>query len=468
MKKKKLYILYIVLVMAILLVPFAGMSFWATNTTTENRELTKLPSFSKKGSPNIEYLEEMGGYFEDHLAFRLQMLTANACIWGKLAKSSTTDQVVVGKDDWLYFGGTVDDYTGRNLLSDRELYDIVHNLVLLRNHVEQSGSQFLLMVAPNKNTLYNDNMPYYYKKADTSNLERLLPLLKEKGITYIDLVKAFQEEEDVLYFQRDTHWNNAGAVLAYNTVMDTLGKEHETYLNVPVQVKKDHIGDIDEILYPLAAEAEEDVYFEKEWQYEYVNEVSDNMDPWIETVIPQKPGSLLMYRDSFGESLLPFFADEYGSAYFSRLVPYNMENLGQYHPDTVIVERVERQLAAFATEIPIMEGPRADNIAPLEKKTKSTVETEQDGSYLVVSGTIDPECMTDDTDIYLSVSDSNRQGTITYEAFYTLKKDGNGNGYKMYLKRESLPADDIHINVIVSEKDAQWIVQSKDIEVTWK
>ena len=71
-----------------------------------------------------------------------------------------------------------------------------------------------------------------------------------------------------------------------------------------------------------------------------------------------------MYRDSFGESILPFFADEYQKAYFSRLVPYNMENLLQYRPDTVVVERVERQIAAFATEIPIMEGPRVENIRP--------------------------------------------------------------------------------------------------------
>lgn len=466
--KKNFYIVYIVLVMIILLAPFAGMSFWATDETTENRELREFPSLSEKGGFNIEYLEELGAYFEDHLAFRPQMLTTNACIWGKLVKSSTTDQVIVGKDDWLYFGGTLEDYTGKELLSDRELYDIVHNLALMRDYAEQNGSRFLLMVAPNKNTLYGDHMPYYYKKADISNLDRLLPLLEREGIEYVDLAEVFGGEEYELYFRRDTHWNNAGAALVYNAVMNHLGKEHETYLNVPVRVVKDHIGDIDVILYPLAAEEEEDIYFDKEWQYEYVGEVSDNMDPWIETVNPQKQGSLLMYRDSFGESLVPFFADEYGNAYFSRLVPYNMENLQQYYPDTVIVERVERKLAAFATEIPIMEGPKVGNIAALEKKTDTTLETKQDGSYLVVSGKIDPECMSDNTEIYVSVSDSGRQATATYEAFYTLKKDGNGNGYQIYLRQESLPADDIHVNVIISEADSQWIVKSEDITIAWK
>jgi hypothetical protein len=466
--KKRFYILYIGLIMAILIMPFAGMSFWATDETTENRELSEFPSLLEKGNFNLKYLEGLGAYFEDHLAFRPYMLTINSIVWGKLANTSTTDQVVIGKEGWLYYGGTIDDYTGKNLLSNRELYDIVHNLVLLKDYVEQSGSRFLLMVAPNKNTLYDGNMPYYYKKAKISNLERLIPLLDKEGIEYIDLVKAFANEEDVLYFQRDTHWNNAGAVLVYNAVMDYLGKEHETYLNVPVQIIKDHEGDIDKLLYPLAAEEEQNIYFNKEWRYEYVNDVKDNMEPWIETVNLQKQGRLLMYRDSFGESLVPFFADEYGEAYFSRLVPYNMENLSQYYPDTVIVERVERKLAAFATEIPIMEGPKVDNIAAPEKQTSTTIETKQDGSYLVISGSIDEKCMSDNTDIYISVSDSNRQMSATYKAFYTLKKNGNGNGYQVYLKRESLPADNIHVNVIIAEADAQWNVKSEDITITWK
>ena len=41
----------------------------------------------------------------------------------------------------------------------------------------------------------------------------------------------------------------------------------------------------------------------------------------------QKDGSMLMYRDSFGESLLPFVADEIGQGYFSRLVPYNLTQI---------------------------------------------------------------------------------------------------------------------------------------------
>ena len=170
--KKKGYLLYIIIVFAILLVPFLGMSFWATDRTTENTTLSEWPAFVKDGKPNINYLEDMGDYFEDHFAFRLQMLTANAMIWSKGFDTSTTDQVVTGKDDWLYFSGTMDDYTGRDLLSDRELKAIVHNLSLMDSYVEFCGGRLIVTVAPNKNTLYNSAMPYYYQKGETSNLER--------------------------------------------------------------------------------------------------------------------------------------------------------------------------------------------------------------------------------------------------------------------------------------------------------
>lgn len=466
--KKKGYLLYIISVFAILLVPFLGMSFWATDRTTENTTLSEWPAFVKDGKPNINYLEDMGDYFEDHFAFRLQMLTANAMIWSKGFDTSTTDQVVTGKDDWLYFSGTMDDYTGRDLLSDRELKAIVHNLSLMDSYVEFCGGRLIVTVAPNKNTLYNSAMPYYYQKGETSNLERLVPLLEEAGIEYVDLTETFQNEDEVLYFKRDSHWNNKGALLVYNTIMDAMGREHETYANVPTVTEKDHIGDIDEILYPLAAEPEENIYYSKDWGFDYVNDVTDNMDEWIETVNPDKDGTLLMYRDSFGESILPFFADEYNKAYFSRLVPYNMENLIQYQPDTVIVERVERQNDAFATEIPVMESPKVENLRPLEVKTDTSLKTEQNGSYLVISGTVDQKYVNEDTQIYVAVSSEDRSRISTYDAFYTLTNSGDGNGYQIYLRDTSLPSEKIHIDVITSDQNGQWIVKSDDREIEWE
>lgn len=462
---KKSYNIYIAVIIAMVMLPFAGMSYWKTTQTTENKELSQWPHLVENGEYNTDYLKDMGTYFEEHMAFRMQMLTANSTIWGKVLRTSTTDQVIVGKNDWLYFGGTANDYTGRELLSDRELYNVVHNLSLIQDYVEQSGSQFLLAVVPNKNTLYGDNMPYYYQQGGENNLDRLNKLLEQKKIHFVDLKEAFQEEEEVLYFKRDSHWNNKGAVLAYNELLESLEKKHESYLNVPYETRVEHIGDIDKIMYPLAAEKEEDFYYDKDWQFQYVNEVADNMEAWIETVNSEKEGCLLMYRDSFGESILPFLAEEYRNAYFSRLVPYNLGNVVQYHPDTVIIERVERKIAAFATEVPIMEAFETENVSAVEKKTNSTIQCEKSGGYLKIQGSIDQKFINDDTEILVAVSDAARTSTKTYKPFYTLTQDGNGNGYSMFLNYEKLPSDSLHVNVICKDDNKEVIVASEDISL---
>lgn len=80
---KKGYIAYIALIIIALMVPFVGMSFWMTTETTENKEMSRWPQLIEDGNYNTDYLEEAGTYFEEHMAFRLQMLTANSAIWGK-------------------------------------------------------------------------------------------------------------------------------------------------------------------------------------------------------------------------------------------------------------------------------------------------------------------------------------------------------------------------------------------------
>ncbi len=457
--------IFIVIVSLILLIPFVGMVFWPTNETTENTVMAKWPKVTEEGKWNRDYLAQAGEYFEDHFAFRQQFVTANALLRGRILKTSATDQVVVGKEDWLYFGGTLDDYQGKNLLSERELYAVVHNLKLMQDYVESCGSRFILTVAPNKNSLYNSNMPDRYKKGTDSNLKRLTARMTREGIHYVDLYQTFDSQEEVLYFKRDSHWNNKGAVLAYRTLMDKMQKEHESYLNVPYETVREHIGDIDAMLYPLASREEEDYQYRKEWEFSYINEVKDNMDDWIETANPAKEGTLLMYRDSFGESLLPFLAEEMGEGYFSRLVPYNLTQVEEYIPDYVIVERVERKLAAFATEVPIMEPLPADNIYAPEMKTDTTVEAEKSGSYLMVKGHVEEQYLEDDTDIYVQVRDSLTSQTKTYPVFYTLTKEGDGNGYQVYLKGSSVPVGDLHISVIAAGEGQNMVIASEDI--TW-
>lgn len=464
MKNQK-YLCFIGIVWVVLILPFAGMIFWPTNETTENTELAEWPQVHKEDGYNQAYLQEMGAYFEDHFAFRQAFVTANAVLRANMLHTSATDQVVLGENDWLYFSGTLPDYTGTNLFSARERYALIHNMKLIQNYIEAQGSQCLFMIPPNKNSLYDENMPYYYQKGTTSNLQQLSAQFAAEGIAYLDLYEIFRQQEDVLYFQRDSHWNNQGALLAYTSLMEQTGCTYETYRNIPRHTEQNHVGDLDEMLFPLAVELEADTVFDKTQDFAYVNDVTDNMDEWIETSNPKQTGSILMYRDSFGESLLPFVADAFGTGYFSRLVPYNLLQVEQYRPDVVVIEKVERNLDDFIWDMPIMECPQVENISAPQVETSTTIETQKAGSFLEIKGILDESYLQTDTEIYVAVQDLQTMQTKTYQTFYTATADGDAKGYHLYLKGTSVPQGQIQISVIAVKQNQPFVAAKT--KLTW-
>ena len=129
-------IVFIIICLAMCALPSVGMIVRPTNTTTENKELARLPDIKKNGKWNINFLQELGNYFEDHFAFRQELVSADAEIQSKVFKVSNVDTVVVGSDGWLYYSSTVDDYLRKNVLSERCIKNIAHNLSLVQQYVQ--------------------------------------------------------------------------------------------------------------------------------------------------------------------------------------------------------------------------------------------------------------------------------------------------------------------------------------------
>lgn len=244
--------LFVAACLLLCLIPFAGMTIAPTHTTTENRRLVSFPEIKKEGKWNREWLGEAGAYFEDHFAFRPYFVTADSEIMGKVFGVSNMDTVIDGKNGWLYYAATRADYLGEDTLSERGAYNVLHNLSLLQRYVEGSGAKFLFTVAPNKNSLYGEYMPYYAgrKVSDRKNIELLEPGFEKEGVLYADLFAVFEDQTETLYLKRDSHWNQKGAVLAYNTMLDSLGREHDNYETVPSIRTKTEYGDLNRMLYP--------------------------------------------------------------------------------------------------------------------------------------------------------------------------------------------------------------------------
>lgn len=453
MKKGKL--IYCILFFAICLCPSLGMLVTKQETSSENRQLSEFPSpKTEEGKINVEWLSQAGDYFQEHFAFRNELVTGNALLHGRLLETSTADGVIQGKNGWLYYKDSLDDYLGQDLLSDRSLFNIAHMLSMTQQALEEKGVNFLFTIAPNKNSLYGDNMPYYdkLKVSGQTNRENLEDWLKTEKVAYADLYQALMEEDEVLYHARDSHWNNKGAALAADVLMDALGKDHDSYEGESYTVRRDYTGDLDTMLYPLASTADDEIYYDKEPTYATVEEIQSNFDPRITTVNPVKEGSLVMYRDSFGNALLPYMADAYANAYFSRGIPYQLMDVETHSADTVIIERAERFLPEMSQFPPVLTAKEISLTEDQELQGSDgavDVKIKPQGMTAQLSGRIKEGLLDTDSRIYLKVNGS------VYEAFpmdVKVEENLDDNGFCLYLPSELVAEDGNDVEILI-EKD---------------
>lgn len=453
MKKGKL--IYCILFFAICLCPSLGMLVTKQETSSENRQLSEFPSpKTEEGKINVEWLSQSGDYFQEHFAFRNELVTGNALLHGRLLETSTADGVIQGKNGWLYYKDSLNDYLGQDLLSDRSLFNIAHMLSMTQQALEEKGVNFLFTIAPNKNSLYGDNMPYYdkLKVSGQTNRENLENWLKTEKVAYADLYQALMEEDEVLYHARDSHWNNKGAALAADVLMDALGKDHDSYEGESYTVRRDYTGDLDTMLYPLASTADDEIYYDKETTYATVEEIQSNFDPRITTVNPVKEGSLVMYRDSFGNALLPYMADAYANAYFSRGIPYQLMDVETHSADTVIIERAERFLPEMSQFPPVLTAKEISLTENEELQGSDgavDVKIKPQGMTAQLSGRIKEGLLDTDSRIYLKVNGS------VYEAFpmdVKVEENLDDNGFCLYLPSELVAADGNDVEILI-EKD---------------
>lgn len=455
--------LYILLVLTLCLLPTVGMLFQKTGENKENRQLALAPVFWQDGKCNPDFLSDCGAYFEDHFAFRQELVSADNWLRKKLFQTSAEPQVLTGSDDWLYYEATVDDYTGRELMSNRQLFNAARNLKLMQDCTEAAGGKFLFTIAPNKNSVYGEHMPSYIKKVtDEKNYQLLQPYLAAEGIHYVDLYPIFEKSDELLYFAGDSHWNNKGALLVYDRLLDEAKKPHDDYSAVDFSVKKDYIGDLRKMVSPKFAVPEKNYYYNKAYTYSCNADFSTVEDSRIWTKQPHATGSLLLYRDSFGNSLLPFFAEEFAQAYFSKNVPYNLSaDLQANQPTLTIVEHVERHLKGLAQQAPLLQGmPVTLEGAWKEEKTDTTLLVSENGPYWQFVGMVDERFTDEDSRIYLEVEPEGL-GAVCFEACpisYRTQERSSDYGYQLLLSKEAFDAKTAHIKVLVEQGESYTVV----------
>jgi alginate O-acetyltransferase complex protein AlgJ len=221
--------------------PLGAFVLGARPVAFENRALTQLPS----ASDGWKFFPNFTAWAVDHLPLRNKAVSANAAVSEKVfgeAPSYGSDtgggpvggvpsgqatqggdqaieypRVIEGRDGWLYFGGDV----SNQCMPVQTVAETLDRLNRLARAVESSGRRFVLTVAPDKSTIYPDNLPETFlgRECSQQRREEFWTALRETPPTgYVDLRRPLEEEQrrsGPIYRPTDTHWAaHGGAVYA--------------------------------------------------------------------------------------------------------------------------------------------------------------------------------------------------------------------------------------------------------------
>ncbi|MBP5363084.1 MAG: hypothetical protein J6Y71_08720 [Ruminococcus sp.] len=451
MKKNTLYRLYSGAFIGICLLPAVLMPFVKSDSSKEKRALSELPKLkTDEGDFNINILSDLGDYFSEHFAFRQQLVTADGRIKTALTATSPNTDVIDGTDGWLYYFETIDDYLNINTMNSRQISGICHDLRLVNDYCERNGKQFIFTSVPNKNSLYPEHMPFNYIPADApDNYELLSEGLSEDSF-YVNMKAVLEDTGSSipLYHATDTHWNNLGAYAGHCALMGALGREVCPAENWTIE-ENGRLGDLAAMIYPSEGARDTQVHSDYQFTYEYQGHFNALDDVTIDTVSEKGEGTLLMYRDSFGEAILPYMAEQFSSAEFSRITPYRFDESMLSMGETIIVELVERNLPRLAEAAPLMPAPeisdetvlpvssvfagefKAGENEPVIDWSKIPVCIDQNGAYTLITGALPEEFFSgDEASVFITVNEK------TYEAFRASEYSDCGNGFSAYI-----PAD---------------------------
>lgn len=167
---------------------------------------------------------------EDHVARDLPgrdiALGAYATLDYELLRGSTDPQVVVGRDDWLFFRGELQPTCPVGAA------DLMRQLDDVATRASQAGIRVRFAIAPDKHTVYPDRLrpdpPMPTPCTDAMRSEVRAGMAARPDVT-VDLWSVVLAERDAappdsppLYFTQDSHWTPTTAMPAIGALVELL------------------------------------------------------------------------------------------------------------------------------------------------------------------------------------------------------------------------------------------------------
>lgn len=278
------------------------------------------------------------------------------------------DIVCMGKDNWFFYNQNrhssksnifseriYADYIGANLFTQEECRTIIQNLSVLRDECQKRNIPLVILISPNKSTIYGDEYyPDGWKRKNPDVLTRarqVTRLLREEGFTVIypeeELLKWKKELPCDLYYHRDTHWNHIGGYIVSRLLMNEIDPSVKVPEIDPKKIRTDIIENPDLVrMIGISGDLSEKIYYV---EYEDMRYFYDSPDPHIYRWMPENKKvpdgkRVFFYGDSFMVALQPVMGNYTNRVAIFREYELNTAAVDQFKPDVIVFETVERLL----------------------------------------------------------------------------------------------------------------------------
>jgi hypothetical protein len=268
---------------------------------------------------------------------------------------------LAGDDGWLFYMDAVSiaDYQRTNLLDEPTLATLRQQLDQLSQDLESQGITLLVVIPPNKSTVYPQYMPSQIPVlAEISLLDQFVQAMGQTGRTrVVDLraTLAGASREQQVYYRTDTHWTDMGAYYAYVQIMQGLASQDPRLAPHPLshfRMRPGRLGqrDLAQLLgLTNLLESGPQLVLKGSHPLEVsARQLPDGTEIRRVTNQNTRLPKLLVFQDSFYYSLSDFIEPHFKQ---TTSVPYTespgvwtLDWINKRDPDVVIIEAVERNL----------------------------------------------------------------------------------------------------------------------------
>ncbi|MBE6611184.1 MAG: DUF4358 domain-containing protein [Ruminococcaceae bacterium] len=124
--------------------------------------------------------------------------------------------VSVGDNAQGHFWGQMDDWMGKNLMTDKQITGVQSRIKTRVDYLKGMDCELIYVIVPNPISIYPETAPAKYPRSteETTRTEQFVQAATAAGATVIELTETMMEHRDdeyKIYHKTDSHWTDYGA-----------------------------------------------------------------------------------------------------------------------------------------------------------------------------------------------------------------------------------------------------------------